>query len=378
MRVLYLFRSIAVWGGIERMLVDKTNFLVDRYKMDVYLITTDQGTNPIPYELSLGVHHEDFNICFYKQYRYHGLKRLLTARKMLHRYEELLAERLNIINPDVIVCTTADHISSIVKVKGTTPLVVESHSICIRTIESGKYWVQRKLYRRFFLHALSKVDVLVALTEGDAQEWRKYHHHVCLIPNFVHPHKFCLSNQESKRVIFVGRFDYQKRVHDAIQIWRLVKERHLDWSLEIYGEGEMLEEIKLMISSVGNINIHQPTKDIFQAYSESALLIMTSLFEPFGLVLPEAMSCGLPVVAFDCPYGPKEIVTDGVDGLLVKNYDIVAMAKKICQLIEDKDLRCWMGQNGIASSHSFSHDAIMPIWKGLFEQLLEIRSINIE
>ncbi len=378
MKILYTFRSIAVCGGIERILVDKMNFLVERYGMDVYLLTTDQGTHSVPYELSSGVHHEDLNICFYHQYRHHGLKRLITAKRMLRRYEALLTARLKSIKPDVIVCTTADHIGSITKLKGSIPLIVESHSICVRTIEDGKYWLQRKLYRQIFLHALSKVDVLVALTEGDAQEWRKYHHHVRVIPNFVHPHKDCLSNQKSKRVIFVGRFDYQKRVQDAIQIWSFVKKRHQDWSLEIYGEGEMLEEIKLMISSVGNINIHQPTKDIFQAYTDSALLIMTSIFEPFGLVLLEAMSCGLPVIAFDCPYGPKEIVTDGVDGLLVKDYDVAVMAKKICQLIEDKDLRCWMGQNGIVSSHSFSHDAIIPIWKGLFEQLMEIRSLNDE
>jgi glycosyltransferase involved in cell wall biosynthesis len=372
MKILYTFRALAVWGGIERILVDKMNFLVVRYGMDVYLLTTDQGTHPIPYELSAGVHHEDLNICFYKKYRYHGLRRLITAKRMLRRYEELLAERLNTINPDVIVCTTADHLSSIVKVKGAIPLVVESHSICARTIEDGRYWLQRKLYRHSFLHALSKTDVLVVLTEGDAQEWRKYHCHVCVIPNFVHPHKDCISDQQSKRVIFVGRFDYQKRVQDAIQIWSIVKNRYPDWTFDIFGEGGLLQEVKSLASTVGNIVVHQPTKEIFQAYSNSSILMITSLFEPFGLVILEAMSCGLPVVSFDCPYGPKEILTDGVDGFLVKDYDNAAMAKKICQLIEDNDLRYRMGRNGIISSHIFTHDIIMPIWKGLFEQLLGI------
>ena len=370
MKVLYLFRSIAVWGGIERILVDKMNFLVDRYNVDVYLLTTDQGVHKIPYELSADVHYEDLNICFYKQYCHHGLRRLLTAKKMLRRYELLLADRLNKIKPDLIICTTSDHIDSIVKIKGTVPLIVESHSICARTIEDGKYWLQRKLYRKNYLHALSKVDVIVALTEGDAQEWGKYHSHVCVIPNFVHQHDDYFSHQESQIVIFVGRFDYQKRVQDAIRIWRLVGERHSDWALEIYGEGEMLEDIKNFASTSGNVITHQPIKNIFQVYCDSALLMMTSLYEPFGLVLPEAMSCGLPVVAFDCPYGPADIITDGVDGFLIKNRDIQVFADRVCQLIEDEELRRRMGQNGIASSQRYRADVIMPKWINLFKKVL--------
>ena len=96
---------------------------------------------------------------------------------------------------------------------------------------------------------------------------------------------------------------------------------------------------------------------------------MTSLYEPFGLVLPEAMSCGLPVVAFDCPYGPADIITDGVDGFLVKNRDIDAFVDKVCLLIENKDLRRQMGQNGIASSQRYRADIIMPKWIKLFKQL---------
>lgn len=370
MKVLYLFRSIAVWGGIERILVDKMNSLVERYGTDVYLLTTDQGVHTIPYELSSDVHREDLNICFYKQYRHHGLRRFLTAQKMLRQYELLLANRLNIIKPDIIVCTTSDHIGSIAKVKGSIPLIVESHSICVRTIETGKYWLQRKIYRRNFLHALSKADVLVALTEGDAQEWRKYHHHVCVIPNFVHQHNEYISNQDSKKVIFVGRLDYQKCVQDAIRIWRLVRNKHSDWVLDIYGEGEMLEEIKSLASLVGNVIIHQPTKNIFKAYSESSLSMMTSLFEPFGLVLPEAMSCGLPVVAFECPYGPADIINDRVDGFLIKNRDIKAFADRVCYLLEDKELRCQMGQNGFVSSHRYNACMIMSQWIRLFEDLL--------
>jgi glycosyltransferase involved in cell wall biosynthesis len=99
------------------------------------------------------------------------------------------------------------------------------------------------------------------------------------------------------------------------------------------------------------------------------MLLLTSKFEPFGLVLPEAMSCGLPVVAFDCPYGPADIITDGEDGFLIKNRDVRAFADRVCQLIENPQLRKEMGQHAIASSQRYSANRIMPQWKQLFESM---------
>ena len=282
MKILYIFRSLAVWGGIERILVDKMNFMAEHYSQDVYLLTSDQGTHPITYPLSDVVHHEDLDVCFYQQYRFNGLLRLIVAWKKTCQYRHLLADRLRKIQPDIIICTTADRIGTIAKLKGNAPLVVESHSICTRTLNHGRNWLHRKLYRHCFLRHLSKVDMIVALTDGDANEWRKYHPQVTVIPNFIHPHEQHISDWSSKKAIFVGRFDYQKRVQDAICIWKKVRERHPDWTLEVYGDGDKSQEVSALDLSVGGVVIHQPTSQIFQAYQECSFLILTSLFEPFG------------------------------------------------------------------------------------------------
>ena len=376
MKILYIFRSIAVWGGIERILVDKMNWLSERYGMDVYLLTSDQGNLPIPYNLSKGVHHDDFNICFYRQYRFRGFRRLIMAGTMARQYRRLLADRLQIIHPDLIICTTADRISTIAKLKGDIPLVVESHSICFRTVNHGRNWLLKRLYRYHFIHSLSKVDMIVALTEGDAHEWRKYHSCVTVIPNFVHKHEQLVSNYTSKKAIFVGRYDYQKRVQDAILIWEKVRERHPDWTLEIYGDGDMLQEVSSLASTIGGVAIHQPTSRIFHAYQDCSFLISTSLFEPFGLVIPEAMSCGLPVLAFDCPYGPGDMIADGEDGYIIKGRDIDAFADRICILIEKPELRKSMGQKALTSSQRYTPEHVMPLWLQLFGLLLHSDIIN--
>ena len=371
MKVLYVFRSLAVWGGIERILVDKMNHLVDMYDYDVYMLTSDQGNHPVPYQLHEKVHIHDLNIRFHQKYQYSLIKRYWVARHLKRLYELRLTEQIKQIKPDIIVCTTADHIDLLVKLKGSTPLVVESHSICLRTVELGKNWIARKWYRHHYLRVLSKADVVVALTEGDAAEWRKVHSHVKVIPNMVHLNDGAVSSLDNKRVIFVGRFDYQKRPLLLVRIWEAVNKRYSDWQLNIYGEGELLQELEMAVASVhANIVVHSPTEDIFACYRESSLLLSTSLFEPFGLVLPEAMSCGLPVVSFDCPYGPADIISDGIDGILVKDGDVETYAVQVCQLIECKELRVKMGNAGIVSSQKFNADKIVPMWLALFKEIV--------
>ena len=361
---------MAYWGGIERILVDKMNYLVSEYGYDVYMLTTGQGNHPIPYLLDPLVHLEDLNIRMHQQYQYHGLKRLLVYWKLTRLFKQRLVDRIKAIRPDVIVCTTSSYleIDIITKIKGNIPLVIESHSICQRIL--GPKGLRIKYADYIYRRGFSKAQVLVALTEGDASKWHQIHPNVKVIPNVVLLNDGRLSSLDNKRVIWVGRLDYQKRPLEMVEIWKKVYLQFPDWCLDIYGEGEQLQELEYTVQQLDiNIIIHSPTNKIFDCYREDSILVSTSLFEPFGLVIPEAMSCGLPVVAFDCPYGPANIITDGVDGFLIKDRNIEAFADKVCQLIEDEDLRRRMGQNGIISSQRYRADVIMPKWISLFEEL---------
>ena len=192
-----------------------------------------------------------------------------------------------------------------------------------------------------------------------------------MIPNLVHlNHTGRSSDQTQRRVIFVGRFDAQKRVLDAIRIWQMVYPQFPDWQLDIYGEGEEEQQLVEATRSLQmNIHIHRPTLHIFDCYCDSAFLVLTSRFEPFGLVMPEAMSCGLPVVAYDVPYGPASIITDGKDGFVVPDNDAKAFADRMCLLMGDASLRKEMGQAAMLSAQRYKETNIMPLWKQLFGEL---------
>ena len=209
---------------------------------------------------------------------------------------------------------------------------------------------------------------MVVLNQGDAEDWSKYIR-TKIIFNLVHLNEGEVSTLENKRVIFVGRYSKQKGIPDLFRVWELVYYRHPDWQLNLYGG--MGEDYDYALAEADrlqmNIHINEETNDIFSKYRESSIFVLTSIYEPFGLVLPEAMSCGLPVLAFDCPYGPANIISDGEDGFLIKNRDIQSFVDRLCLLIEDEKLRRQMGKKAIVSSQKFAAGNIMPEWKSLFE-----------
>lgn len=360
MSIIYLYSSLVVMGGIERVLVDKMNFMVRHYGCEVYVITSDQGKHPVPYQLDERIHLLDLQIRFHTQYRYRGWQRMKEARRLSRLYHQRLQEKLKEISPDVIVCTTSQNVHGLLQIKGKIPLVVECHV----NFTHPDSWSQRvrTLYNNYWI---GKADAVVTLTQGDAKNWQHVSHYVHVISNIVHLNDIGrFSDCVNKRAIFVGRLVEQKGLTDLIKVWRIVNKRYPNWRLDIFGEGQMesIPDIKLFV--------HPPTKNIMEEYLNSSMLLMTSVYEPFGLVLPEAMSCGLPVVAFDCPYGPADIITHELDGFLVPERDINRYADYVCQLIESPGLRQTMGAAGIKASQRYQADKIMPQWKDLFEHLI--------
>ena len=296
----------------------------------------------------------------------------LRKWKLKNLFVNRLRTYVNKVKPDIVLTARTEMISGIVAAKGNVPFVFESHSsyIAHRYLSNGFFHlVKSEFLNRNVKHA----NMVVTLTNGDAFEWGKVTKNVCVIPNVVHLNdNMSFSDCKNKIVIFVGRFSRQKDIGSLLKIWRVVHHRFPDWKLHIYGGfGEEQESIMNDIDKLNNINIkvYPPTSAIFEKYCESSILLLTSLFEPFGLVLPEAMSCGLPVVAFDCPYGPHDIIRDGIDGFVVGNRDINLFTEKVCQLMNSYDLRVKMGREGMLSSARYKEINIMPQWIKLFMSL---------
>ncbi len=379
MKIVYVYPQFVHRTGTERVLIDKMNYLAEKEGYEIVMLTYEQGVHPMAYPLSPKVRHVDLNVLFYQCYAYYRLKRFwvwLRFDKLLqNRYDAFMSD----FCPDIVI--TATYHAKLLRLITNCPVkysrVLESHIdrrfILSNTPDNKKNFF-RWLHMMYDMYVVKKrarlFDILIALNQEDAIDWSQFLK-TTVIKNVVHLNptgKYC--THENKNVIFVGRYMTQKGIPDLFNIWQIVFLKHPDWHLHLYGDGVLRDQFEREANRLqANIHIHQPDNQIFDRYLECSISVLTSIYEPFGLVMPEAMSCGLPVIAFDCPSGPADIITDGIDGFLIRFRNIEEFADRICQLIESKDLRMKMGKAAIESSRRFSANLIMPQWVNLFEEL---------
>ena len=268
----------------------------------------------MPFELDKNVTYTDLNVMTFKAYQYYAFRRIWNMFKRTSMLKRMIHDFITDLAPDIIITTTLGPVDYLLEAKGNARLVIESHSGFNHIIESANDSYFFRCKYRLQKNRIRKADCVVALTEGDADLWRTFHHHVVIIPNFIRSNETdSYSTLENKKVIYVGRYGRQKAIPDLIEIWKLVNKCHPDWGLEMYGEGMYDKFLRDVLENNNfNITVHQPISDIHLRMLESSIFIIASLYEPFGLVIGEAMSCGLPVVAFNCPFGPGELITNNV------------------------------------------------------------------
>ena len=380
MRILYIIKSIAPFGGVERILSYKMNFLADNLGYEIYLLTYEQGNHPFSFPLSSKIKHTDLNVRFFTRHNYNLLKRILLYYKMRSIFKSRINKKVEIIKPDIIVALTDSYtlLDILMQLSEKAKIIVESHLDRNGTIKQNNYlnnpllFIITKQYDNYILRSLKKCDAFVSLTEGDYKQWIGVPNK-SIIPNPISFIPKDYSSLRNKRVISVGRLEPQKGFDMLISAWKIISDKHNDWILDIYGNGGLCDSLEKQIINLNlseSCIIHPATENIEEKYMESSIYVMSSLYEGFGLVLIEAMSFGVPCVSFDCPYGPSDIISNGKDGILVEPNNINKLADAICSLIENEDKRLELGNEAKIKVQRFSADNIMPLWDKLFHSLV--------
>lgn len=195
---------------------------------------------------------------------------------------------------------------------------------------------------------------------------------ICVIPNASTFQNAQTSLLTVPKVIAVGRYDYQKGFDRLIMAWKKVTEIISGWHLDIIGDGSKCQELQSLIQQQGmekHISLIKPTSHIDSTYLDASILALTSHYEGLPMVLIEAQSFGLPIVAFNCKCGPTDVVTDGVDGFLVPEGDIEALANRLIILMQNVSLRKDMGQWAKRASLRYEETSIMNKWMELFHTI---------
>lgn len=221
--------------------------------------------------------------------------------------------------------------------------------------------------------SLKRLDKYILLNETMQEDFLKHYNfgNTCIIenPNQINGKKSDLNN---KIVIAVGRMTEQKNFETLINMWSDIKEKNINWTLRIIGDGPLREELlnqikKLNLEDV--IELKSFNSNIENEYYKADILAMTSIYEGFGLVLVEAQSCGLPTIAFDCPTGPRNIINEGIDGYLIENGDAKQFIKKLDDLMNNSEMKFKMGKNAIENSKRFDIEIITEKWIKLFNEI---------
>lgn len=369
-------------GGLERIITLKANYFADVLGYEVTILTSEQQDKPPYYQLSPKVHHTDLSVCFDK----HGKQQSFWKKAMqypfkYYKFKKRFKKFLYQNKPDITISTLRRELNFI-------------HSIKDGSIKIGEFHVTRYAYHanamsetgflskilkdywsKSFVKNISKLSKFVLLTQEECLNWPELNNTIVInnpLPFF--PDK--VSDCNNKSVIAVGRYAYQKGFDMLIDAWGIVNKQHPDWNLFIYGDGER-EPYKEQIKKLhleGTCFLKQPVPDITSKYTENSIFVLSSRFEGFGMVIVEAMACGVPPVSFACPCGPKDIIKDKVDGLLAQKENIVDLADQICYLIRNDAARKEMGRHARINSERFKIENIGKQWENLFEALLKSKN----
>lgn len=378
MKILYCMCSLYNPGGMERVLLNKVRYFREKMGWDVSVVTTDQHGRPTFYPFPEGVRIIDLGINYTDDKGKNPVLKTLGYLRRRRKHRKALTELLLRERPDIVDSLYPSESSFIPAIKDGSKKVLELHFNKFFRLQygrSGLLGLADRMRTRQDEKIVRRFDSFVVLTEEDKGYWGNLPN-ISVIPNAAITSEARRSDCSAHRVIAVGRLDYQKGFDRLIEAWSIVKKdsEYSDWRLDIFGQGEWKEMLEDMINRKGlsdRTMINKPTYNISEEYSKSSMIVMTSHYEGFGMVLVEAMLCGVPAIAFNCKCGPKDIIDDGRNGLLVPEGDVPALADAMKKLMRDEALRQRMGAEALKIRDKYSEKKVMDRWIRLFEDLVK-------
>lgn len=382
MKIVYCIPAVHNSGGMERVLSMKANYLADEKGWDISIITTSQHGKDPYYAFSPKIKFYDLEINYDELMPLQMVDRIKGTINKKKKHRKALENLLLRLKADIVVSMFTHEASFLYKIKDGSKKVLEIHfSKYFRQLddESNHAPLIKRLMSRYLnWRDFSKVkfyDRFVVLTKRDLKSWNN-RSNATYIYNPINIIPELSADLHAKRVIAVGRHCAQKGFDLLIKIWAEVKKNDVakDWILDIYGSGpdtEFLNEHIKKFNIEDSITLKAPVKNIFSEYANSSIFCLSSRYEGFAMTLSEAMSCGLPSIAFDCPCGPSELIDNGKNGFIVPAFDCNAYKDRMIELMTDISLlECFSIEAKNSAKKKFFIHCIMCKWIELFEEIV--------
>ena len=363
--IVYTVTSLRNSGGIERVLINKANWLTERgYRVSIITEKTTDSFYKVDSRIqicSLGIDKRSFRCPILSFFAY-----ILFCV----RYWFKISNLLETITPEIVISANANDFLVLPFVYKRSKKIYEFHWI-VSPRNRDKESIKERISKKLMDVIGNKYDNIILLTSKDKEHMGNRWKNVKVIPNGCPFTCDVPASLVNNRAIAIGNLFHIKGFSRLIDVWSLVHKRFPNFSLSIYGDGYLKEELQSKINDLSLsdvVKLEGRVSNIKECLSASSLVLVSSYEESFSMVILEAHTCGLPVVSFDCPFGPSEIITDGVDGFLIPNDNLEDFANKICLLIENEKLRKDMGNMAYHNSKRFAEEKVMPMWVHLFDE----------
>ena len=378
LKIVYITPALYMAGGVERVLTLKANYFAEQEGCDVTIILTEGKDKPLFYPLSDKIRVVHLDIGFEELWTCSFARKIWVYLKKQRRYKKALTQELMRLRPDITISLLRREINFLTGIKDGSRKIGELHvnRANYRNFEANDSNMVKRLFAKFWMRSLvaklKRLDRFVVLTEEDRSAWPELQN-ICVIPDPLSFVPACHSQLTNKRVIAVGRYVYQKGFDLLLLAWSKVEKEHPDWQLAIYGDGDRTpyEALRKELDiDATRCQLNGRTNDIQQEYMNSSLFVFSSRFEGFGMVLVEAMACGLPVVSFACPCGPRDIINDGEDGLLTENGNVEALAANLSRLMGNPELIAAMAKKAVVNVRRYQIETIAEKWCHVFNDVM--------
>lgn len=371
MRLLYFLNSIINSGGMERIVIDKINYLVglDGYEVALAYYGTEADKPFFPID-------QRVRLC---PMGMQNLGNSLTEKFVsFWRLPRKVGRLIDEVNPDIIVNANTILVSWLLPfIRRRIPKVVELHfSYAGMKIISeemyGDNWLKKEFNYWLRRWGYPKYDRCVLLTDDDLRDW--HFKNAIVIPNFtnIKPQEYNLL-EKRKRVVNVGRLSPPKNQKVLVEAWSIVNKKAPDWRLEIWGSGELYDDLAKQITDLGleeKVNLMGGTHHIEEVYCYASFFVLSSSYEGQPLVMIEALQSSLPCVCF-AVNGVRGTIKNGGNGYIIENMTAEALADGILKMIEHQDEIPAMAQRAKESAKVFEKERIMARWTALFEELTQ-------
>lgn len=355
--IVILIDQLYRHGGIEKLVAIKANYWSENFGYKVIIVSTEQLQNKPIYELSEQVTFIDIDIkynrslSFFHPKNFNKLFANLTALK----------EIIKLQTPDFILVASHLPMTYVLPFLKTEAIIIkEFHYSKFNTPTNRKEYLFSSIEKRY--------DYLVVLSEEEKTFYAASNVKVIPNPVTIAPRLEIPINKKENIAGALLRFAPVKQLEKMVGIWDLFAKRNNEWKLYIYGDigNEYFEKIRILVTDKNlekTIFFKGQTDNIVDALSEMKLMLMTSANECFPLVILEANSCGVPVISFDSPTGPRNIIHHDVDGVIVPLNDVHAFATALYQLSSDYNKLNRLSQAAVQNASHYHLDEIMQIWK---------------